>query len=755
MKKGLLILISVFVLVFSINSFVSAGYCTGSISCSALSGSSCEGVSGCTWDSYGPTTCSSSDDCVAYCTNGKCACYYDSMCASGETCVNGYCESGDCSGSGSCSTFDHTSLSTCQSYSGCTWHSGCLNDGDCDAGKTCEDEGGTCSGSYLTSTKVKWTGTTNFPWTEGVYYNGDLVYITGTTSCLYEGEPTTDCNRCDSCNDAGRIGYEVIGSSWYQHTCVKNNFIWCWGVHWSQGSTYVRSAYASASCSGLTTQSSCTPSGCTWNPIYGTCTDIPCTETCANLGYDCGIRTVCGVDTDCGTCPEGETCSYYYWGAPYYRYFANCVCTDNCSSLDYQCGDFTFCGVSTNCGTCQTGYTCSSGQCILDCTDTCSSLGYQCGTQTVCGISTDCGTCIGDETCENGQCTAPPPEPVLYWADEFEYEVISPLSVAIIPHSLKIIIENSGITPGQLATFNIKEKDSWPDADDLLWTASAVVDDNGKAVLVWSINSDNLTKALEGPNDNSINDEFTFYFEVAGETSEDLLFTYELGYCDAISLCADYLTSGECSADVCDIKSTFTDCGADEVCLCEWGDTLGCNRKDYPEPDIDTNVCVWCIDVNSGTWCDMPEGTDDYCNYSESCTGTLISNSVYCDISSAIGSCTYLTDTSEDVEGCEDDGYLSYNWGGSWNWNGVANSFTSNPDATDFIESPIGTWRYDPLLLSVDCDAQGGTSSALCPAQIELPFLGTWGILATIGLIVLIYVAISLKKHKPKKRKKK
>ena len=305
----------------------------------------------------------------------------------------------------------------------------------------------------------------------------------------------------------------------------------------------------------------------------------------------------------------------------------------------------------------------------------------------------------------------------------------------------------------------IREKDNTvvpPDLiDDDIWTGTAVVDAGGKAVLEFKIDFANLTKGTQGQEEkNEENTEFEFYFEVGTKTSNILYFTYELAYCDAINLCADYPTSGECSADVCDIKSTFTDCGADEVCLCEWGDTLGCNRKDYPEPDIDTNVCVWCIDVNSGAWCDMLEGTNDYCDYSESCTGAIISNSIYCDISSAIGSCTYLTDTSGDLEGCEDDGYLSYTWGGSWDWNNVANEFASNPDEDDFILSE-GFYRYDPTRLSVDCNLQGGTSSALCPAQIELPFLGTWGILATIGLIVLIYVAISLKKHKPKKRKKK
>ena len=119
-----------------------------------------------------------------------------------------------------------------------------------------------------------------------------------------------------------------------------------------------------------------------------------------------------------------------------------------------------------------------------------------------------------------------------------------------------------------------------------------------------------------------------------------------------------------------------------------------------------------------------------------------------------IGTCTYTTNSSIGPLGCEDDRYLSYGWGAKWGWNEVANAFTSNPDGSDFLEDPLGTWRYDPTLLSEDCNNKGETSSAICPAQIELPFLGTWGIIVTIGLIVLVYIVLNLKKKKVVAKKK-
>lgn len=355
-------------------------------------------------------------------------------------------------------------------------------------------------------------------------------------------------------------------------------------------------------------------------------------------------------------------------------------------------------------------------------------------------------------------------EPELYWADESEYEITTPIITTLIPHNIKLIAGDIA-SSGSIVSFNIWERDTSNDDDDI-WTGTAVVDANKKAVLVFKIDSGNLTKAVDGTgvNENSINDEMEFYFEIISLESEDLLFTYDLSLCDGITLCSQYDSFTEpatsCDNDDCEVNTSWTDCEEGYTCLCEWDDTTGCDRGDYAPPNIDNNVCVWCIDGVSGDWCDMPEGTNDYCDTTGTgCgVGDPITSSIYCDaIDFAIGSCTYLTDDLGDD--C-DDGYLTYDWGGQWGWNDVANSFDPpdpDPEGDDFLESPIGSdiWRYDPTLLSVDCDAKGGTSSAICPAQIELPFFGTWGIIVTIALIIIIYMALNLKKHKPKKRKEK
>lgn len=119
-----------------------------------------------------------------------------------------------------------------------------------------------CSGTYKDlTTKVDWNGVAPFPWVEG-------------TIGRYGDE-------CNSCSDAGNTGYMVTGAegvsgwsgstyvtetSWLSNFCAENRFITCLGVRWSNTNNYVRSAYATNSCSGLSQSSCASHSTCTWNP---------------------------------------------------------------------------------------------------------------------------------------------------------------------------------------------------------------------------------------------------------------------------------------------------------------------------------------------------------------------------------------------------------------------------------------------------------------------------------------------------------
>ena len=162
--------------------------------------------------------------------------------------------------------------------------------------------------------------------------------------------------------------------------------------------------------------------------------------------------------------------------------------------------------------------------------------------------------------------------------------------------------------------------------------------------------------------------------------------------CEDILRCFDY-TEEQCVPDECKVA---------EASVADKDDSITCG-------DGYTCGCFWY-------------GADEGCG--PTWDGLDIGGGI-------MGTCTYNEDTSQDD--C-DDGWLTYAWTALW---------TPNPEYSG---------GEDPSEKIAKC--QDGDASVPCPAQIELPFFGTWGILVTIGLIILIYVALNLKKHNPKKRKK-
>ena len=612
--------------------------------------------------------------------------------------------------------------------------------------------------------------------------------------------------------------YDELGSGYITRNCGSSTCDLHWSCSWNDVyGTCETSCVAETNavfcsrlgkeCGSVTANDNC---GDSKTVNCGTCTSpeicssgvCGCTaKTCASLGiYNCGIwDDGCGGTVNCGTCTLPEICSS-----------GLCECIADCDGK--ECG-------SDGCGGVCKGVdngmsqacTATYGSCSVTGTETCVGTVFSlcsgtdprtatceapvnCGSD---GCGSVCGLCNLGETCTNGVCscvpdcagkecgddgcegTCPPGcgtgqdcvegvcewDPLLYWADANENIIVGLTETPLIPYTVKMILRFSGLPSGTNVDFEVYEDDG-AIGDDTIDTFSGTVDEDGKAVVEWDITKQDLGKA-SGPLDEETsteNTQFEFYFKVIDITSYQLRFIYNFDMCEGVTLCSHYDSSGapeaDCWADPCGANAT--EC-LDYFCRCEWDDVGGtCNQVGYEEPDIFTNLCVWCIDdVNTrGTWCDMPEGTNDYCDTAEAgCgIGDSITNSIYCDaIDFTIGSCTYLTDDSGDLDGCEDDGYLTYTWGARWGWNEVANTFLPpdpDPDGSDFLEDPLGTWRYDPTLLSVDCNAKGGTNSAICPAQIELPFFGTWGIIITIGLIVLIYVVLNLKKKKVVAKKK-
>jgi len=759
MKKGLFILIGIFAFMILLTNLGSANYCLGNIDCESFNENDCVGLFGfCEW-------------------------YYDDI-----WCYPGGANEDSCSyfsyDEESCITLDYS-----VSDSGCTWESGCLDDNECDSGQGCAGETESCSGNYYTDTKLYWDGFTLWNWVANAYYT-----VIGIDA---EGVEMTVTNiGCDACSQDGLHSYRVTSSIWYEYTCWKPAICVFGNTMEWRDKTYKNPAYTSVSCSEFSEYDCGLKPTCSWNTVYGVCVDYDGSEeVCTDAGYDweqpfSWLCLECGYPEEGKCCGDdgindiGETIDYahnqkdlrvckvceatvvfegveyftageYAW-APTFDVAETSPPPKNQAYFGYMTGFDDDCDglededIAANCDACQDlggewcinsthtpvdfctdqatctsyGGTIQASCCIT--TQTCVSEGHECGSfyddcgnfhdcylevggcaesefciSNTCTILDDCDTCVAAELfwCDDSYCNQdlltgctqtcpviPPTEPSVYWAN-IDGEPITTWSEDQLP-TIKLKLLNSGLANGTQVSFDISERDAFPDGDDDITTLTAIVQADESATVTWDISLDDLNLAMNGNEETSVNDPFEFYFEVESIQSEDLIFEYTATSCSTILRCMDYDNPTECDNDFCGVGNASVvenddsiTCGAGYDCECTW--------------DIGNNVC-------EPSWNGLNGG------------GTTVT-----------GTCTYIEDTSGDD--CE-NGFLTYGWQGVY----------SGEDEEDRLK----------------CETTG-ISTAPCPAQIELPFFGTWGIVITIALIVLIYLALNLKKQKHKVRKRK
>jgi len=234
---------------------------------------------------------------------------------------------------------------------------------------------------------------------------------------------------------------------------------------------------------------------------------------------------------------------------------------------------------------------------------------------------------------------------------------------------------------------------------------------------------------------------------------------------------------GYCGDGIANNPGEQCDCGSDGICegddLGDWDCTdygfTGGNLNCYVPETVDecmhdTSLCTGgtpgiCGDgtLNSGEGCDCggdnctlielnSKTCEDFSLLGEellACYAPTHANNCTFDTTgceslhpSKIGKCTY-DDSTED--NC-DDKFLTYNWTATWLWD------EDNPE------------HYDPNGAAEKC--VDGYDTVPCPAQIELPFFGSYSIVVIIALIALVYVFLKFKekeklKKKPSSKKKK
>ncbi|MCK4553229.1 hypothetical protein KAT80_03425, partial [Candidatus Pacearchaeota archaeon] len=181
-------------------------------------------------------------------------------------------------------------------------------------------------------------------------------------------------------------------------------------------------------------------------------------------------------------------------------------------------------------------------------------------------------------------------------------------------------------------------------------------------------------------------------------------------YCLNITSCSNYLTSGECSADACDVAEASVEANNPLITCGEAG--VSCE-------------CAWVSNICEPSYTSVAGGY-------------------------IIGTCSYDESTDDDCE----DGFLSYNWIATWTWGHDGWVDWNNGPSSDVndYELDAGKYYYDPDSKFDDC--QDGSTLVECPASIQVGFFGVWNFIIAVIILGVIYWMWNLRKKKTSKKKK-
>jgi len=288
-----------------------------------------------------------------------------------------------------------------------------------------------------------------------------------------------------------------------------------------------------------------------------------------------------------------------------------------------------------------------------------------------------------------------------------------------------LVSRDPRIAEGTNVTFEVWEKDNWPNADDYIKTVYATYT-GGKVIGTWNVDTEQV--------DDLTGDYDRFYFKmIAGsiqKTSNNLkLIKYTGEDCEEneVTVCEQYTTQESCEFDDCTIV--------------HFGDITNCGQNTSLVPgttDCYYSIrcsCAWNLSENS---CGpVSEEVID-----EGCGGS--------GFPSSLGVCNIAQSGGGDT--CE-DGFLNYQWTATWDWKlNVYDAQEQVPEGPrPPVQTPDGKWHYDSILRD---SCTSGEKVIPCPTSITLSFFGMSGLIATLVIIAIVYYFIFLFRKKVKKKKK-
>ncbi|MFH1365134.1 MAG: thrombospondin type 3 repeat-containing protein [archaeon] len=301
---------------------------------------------------------------------------------------------------------------------------------------------------------------------------------------------------------------------------------------------------------------------------------------------------------------------------------------------------------------------------------------------------------------------------------------------------IMMLFKSEGLAPGTTVTFDVWEKDTWPNPDDHIAPINAVSAANKQATGVWKVDTIEVDKKTDDYND--------FYFKTTiagvtnikeGESNELKLIKYspDIAQCDykGIITCEQDNDSNSCNFNDCDVKEF----GGIETCGTKTSTIpgmIGC----YYEIEC---ICGW--NATSKTCGPLAEEV-----INPECEDAIINT----DYLSSLGFCNIFQ-----LGGTDDcaDGFLTYSWNAGFDWKNNAYNDQSQVPAGDFlpIQTPDGKWHSKTILYD---SCTSGEKTVPCPTALALPFFEAFELVATLIAIVLIYYFIFLFRKKGRKKTK-